>query len=150
IRGGIAEVGNDTEAYRLYNIMSTLDSWSGIPRSGQSGTLFTPDLKPEQSISYEVGLDVSMFANRVRFAGTYYTQENANQIFPSALPPSSGFVSQNINNGLLRSKGIELMLGGTPFEKGDWRWDLSVNYTKNRTTVEELPEGVDFLTLWSD
>ncbi|HEY9488638.1 MAG TPA: SusC/RagA family TonB-linked outer membrane protein [Chryseosolibacter sp.] len=150
IRGGFAQVGNDTDAYQLINVLSTAQSWGGLLRLGKNGNLLTPGLMPEQATSYETGLDVAMFANRVRFSATYYEQENKNQIFPSQLAPSSGFSSQKINNGILRSRGVELSLGGTPFEKGDWRWDISANYSRNRTKVEQLPEGVEFVTLWSD
>ncbi|MDQ2656146.1 MAG: SusC/RagA family TonB-linked outer membrane protein [Bacteroidota bacterium] len=150
LRGGVALAGNDTEPYQLVNVLSNYESWGGLLRLGKSGSLLTPNLKPEQATSYETGIDLAMFQNRLRFSGTYYAIENKNQIFASQLAPSSGYSSQKINNGLLKSTGIELSLGGTPYQKGDVRWDLSVNYSRNRTTVESLPEGVDFITLWSD
>jgi hypothetical protein len=66
------------------------------------------------------------------------------------MAPSSGYTQRNINAGLLVSKGVELSLGGTPVEKGDFRWDLTANYSTNTTTVESLPAGMDFYTLWTD
>lgn len=150
LRGGIAMVGNDTDPYRLINILGTAESWDGVPRLSKSGTILLPDLKPEQSTSYEAGFDVAMFTNRLRFSGTYFKVENENQILEVGLAPSSGYTQRNINTGLLVSKGVELSLGGTPFEKADWRWDISANYSKVRTTVESLPEGMDFYTLWTD
>lgn len=150
LRGGVALAGNDTDPYNLINVLGGAESWDGITRLGKSSTIFLPDLKPEQATSYEAGLDVGMFANRLRLSATYYNVENLNQILPLGLAPSSGFNQHKINTGLLVSKGVELSLGGTPFEKGDWRWDISANYSRNRTTIAELPEGVDFYPLWSD
>lgn len=150
LRGGIAVAGNDTNPYNLINILSAYESWDGLTRLGKPSTILLPDLMPERATSYEAGLDVGMFSNRLRFSATYYKVDNENQILPLALAPSSGFTSRNINTGLLVSKGVELSLGGTPFDKGDWRWDISANFSRNRTVIAELPEGVDFYTLWTD
>lgn len=150
LRGGIAVAGNDTNPYNLINVLETAESWGGVPRLSKSPTILLPDLKPEQATSYEAGLDIAMFANRLRFSGTMYKIENENQIIRTAIAPSSGYTSRNINAGLLVSRGVELSLGGTPFEKGDLRWDLTANWSTNRTTVESLPEGMDFYTLWTD
>lgn len=150
LRGGIAVAGNDTNPYNLINILSAYESWDGLTRLGKPSTILLPDLMPERATSYEAGLDVGMFSNRLRFSATYYKVDNENQILPLALAPSSGFTSRNINTGLLVSKGVELSLGGTPFDKGDWRWDISTNFSRNRTVIAELPEGVDFYTLWTD
>src|SRR5690606_37766934 len=113
LRGGVAMAGNDTEPYQLVNILSTLESWDGIVRLGKNAQLLSRNLMPEEATSYETGIDVAFLGNRVRFSGTYYVEDNKNQIFPSRLAPSSGFTSQKINNGLLRSKGVELVVGGT-------------------------------------
>ena len=92
----------------------------------------------------------TMFRNRLRFAGTYYKIENENQIVSTKLAPSSGYTSMNFNAGLLVSKGVELSLGGTPFDRNGLRWDVNVNYSRNRTTIEELTDDLDFYQLWSD
>ena len=150
LRGGVAVAGNDTNPYNLINILETAESWGGVPRLSKSGTILLPDLKPEQATSYEAGLDIGLFANRLRFSGTLYKIENENQIIRVGMAPSSGYTQRNINAGLLVSKGVELSLGGTPVEKGDFRWDLTANYSTNTTTVESLPAGMDFYTLWTD
>lgn len=150
LRGGVAVAGNDTNPYNLVNVLAAYESWGGLTRLGKSAGLLLPDLMPEKATSYEAGVDVGMFSNRLRMSATYYKVDNENQILPSALAPSSGFGSRNINTGLLVSKGIELSLGGTPITKNDFRWDISVNYSRNRTVIAELPEGVDFYTLWTD
>ncbi|WP_341225128.1 SusC/RagA family TonB-linked outer membrane protein [uncultured Arcticibacterium sp.] len=150
LRGGVAQVGNDTNPYALINTLDNNEAWGGITRLSKSGTILLPDLKPEISTSYEVGVDLTMFRNKLRFSGTYYKVDNRNQIIPTKLPSSTGYTSKNINAGLLVSKGIELTLGGTPFERNGWRLDLTTNFYKNATTIESLSEGLDFYTLWTD
>lgn len=150
LRGGWAQVGNDTNPYSLLATLSNAGAWDGITRLSKSGQILLPDLKPEIATSYEYGLDLNLYRNRLRLTATYYQVENRNQIIPTKLPGSSGFTSKNINAGLLVSKGLELTLGGTPIDKNGWRWDINANWSRNRTTIKSLSEGLDFYTLWTD
>lgn len=150
VRAGVAQAGNDTNPYALFNTLGLAEPWAGVTRLTKPGSILLPDLKPEITTSMDLGLDVTMYRNRLRFSGTYYTVENRNQIIPTTLPASTGFSSKNINAGLLVSKGIELTLGGTPIDKNGWRLDLTTNFYKNATTIKELSEGLNFYTLWTD
>jgi TonB-dependent SusC/RagA subfamily outer membrane receptor len=128
VRAGVAQAGNDTNPYALFNTLGLAEPWAGVTRLSKPGSILLPDLKPEITTSMDLGLDVTMYRNRLRFSGTYYTVENRNQIIPTTLPASTGFSSKNINAGLLVSKGIELTLGGTPIDKNGWRLDLTTNF----------------------
>ncbi len=150
VRAGVAQAGNDTNPYALFNTLGLAESWGGVTRLGKPGSILLPDLKPEITTSMDLGVDLTMYKNRLRFSGTYYTVENRNQIIPTTLPPSTGFTSKNINAGLLESKGIELTLGGTPINRNGWRLDLTTNFYKNATTIKELSQGLNFYTLWTD
>ena len=150
LRGGIAQVGNDTSPYSLYATYYDAGQWGDAIRLGKQGNLLNPNLLPEESTSYEVGMDVRMFNNRLRFEGTWYQADNRNQILSVPLAGSTGFNSIKINAGLLQSKGLELMLGFTPVETRDWTWDLNVNFTRNKTWLLELSEGTDFVEFWSE
>ncbi len=150
LRAGIARVGNDTYPYNLSNVLSNPGSWGDVLRLTRSGSLLVPNLKPEIATSYEFGLDLGMWNNRLKFEGTYYKLENRNQIISTTLPGSSGFNSKNINAGLLSSRGIELAVSGRPIAKENWSWDVGVNWHRNRTRIDELSDGVEFYTFWTD
>ena len=150
LRAGVAQVGNDTNPYSLLNTLGNNEAWGGVTRLSKSGTILLPDLKPEISTSYDVGMDLTLYHNKLRFSGTYYKVDNRNQIIPTKLPPSTGFTSKNINAGLLVSKGIELTMGGTPLEKNGWKLDMTANFYKNSTTIKSLSDGLNFYTLWTD
>ena len=150
LRGGVAQVGNDAGPYQLLSVLGNAGTWGDIPRLSTSGTLLNPNLKPEIATSYEGGLEVSLFKNRLNFSGTYFIVENKNQIFNTQLPPSSGYSSKNINAGLVRSRGIELTLGGTPVQSKNFRWDITANLTRNRTRIIELAEEMPYFTFWED
>lgn len=150
LRAGIAEAGNDTDPYNLINIMENKEAWNVTTRLGKRDVILIPNLKPEKATSVDLGMDVTMFRNRLRFSGTYYQIDNENQIVRNKLAPSSGYRWLNFNAGLLVSKGIELSLGGTPFDRNGFRWDIDLNYSRNRTTIEELTEDMDLFQLWND
>lgn len=150
IRGGVAQVGNDTAPYSLYATYYDVGQWGDAIRLGKPGDLLNPILLPEKSSSYEIGADLKMFNNRLRFEGTYYHTDNRNQILSVPLAGSAGFNSIKVNAGLLQSKGVELMLGLTPIQTEDWSWDLNVNFSKNKTWLLELSEGTDFVEFWSE
>ncbi|RLD32229.1 MAG: SusC/RagA family TonB-linked outer membrane protein, partial [Bacteroidetes bacterium] len=149
VRGGWAQVGNDTGPYRLTQTYGNYGQWGDATRLGKSGGLLAPNLLPEKSTSLEFGTDIKLFSNRLWFEGTYYTVDNRNQILGIPLAASSGFGGVQINAGLLQSQGIEILLGFTPIRTGNWNWDLSLNFTKNETRVIELVDGVDFINFWS-
>lgn len=150
IRGGYAQVGNDTSPYSLNATYYDAGQWGDAIRLGKQSDLLNPNLLPEKATSYEFGLDVKAFDNRLRFEGTYYKEDNRNQILSVPLSGSTGFNNINVNAGLLQSKGIEITLGYTPIKTKNWVWDLTVNFTKNKTYLMELADGVDFIQFWDE
>ncbi len=150
LRGGIASVGNDTEPYRLIPALQNAGAWGNVPRLTLPNDLLNPFLKPEIATSYEYGIDLGFFNNRINFSGTYYQMENRNQIFSPLIAPSSGYNSRTVNAGLLESKGIELTLSGTPVVTRNFHWDINLNFTRNRTRIIELTDDLPYLELWTD
>src|SRR5690625_5827337 len=112
--------------------------------------MLTPNLPPELSTSSEFGLDLIMLSNRLRFESTIYNVDNRHQIIGVPLTSSTGFSSIQINSGLLRSNGVEFLMGVTPVKNKNWQWDLDFNFTKNDTRVIELADDVDFIEFWSE
>ncbi len=149
-RGGWAQVGNDTDPYQLQQSLG-LGSWNSLITQAVPSTLLNTDLLPEENTSIEFGVDLNMFNDRVRFSGTYYTMDNRNQIFSVPLPRSSGYSSKLINAGLINSQGWEFTFGGTPIKNPNGiTWDVDFNLTRNRTTVEELTDDLEFIQIWND
>jgi hypothetical protein len=151
IRGGWAKVGNDTDPYQLFSTYGNAGQWGDATRLTKSGQILNPNLKPEEAVSREAGLDLNLFRNRIRFEGTYYVVENRNQIIRNIpVASSTGSDNVNINAGLIRSKGWEFMLGGTLLKTPGWYWDVSANFSRNRTRVIEIAEGIDVIKFWED
>lgn len=150
LRGGWAQSGNDTNPYNLAQTLGT-GSWGSLITSNVQAGLLNPQLKSELQTSREFGLDLNLFGGRVRMEATYYHLDNENQIFPVSTATSTGYTSRLINAGLLSSKGWELLIGGTPIQSASGlTFDISVNISRNTTTVVDLPDGMDYYTLWDD
>ena len=150
IRGGAAQVGNDTSPYRLYPTYQNAGQWGEAFRLAKQSGLLSPNLLPEEATSYEIGTDIRLFSNRLRFYGTYYEVDNRNQILGVPLASSSGFSGVQINAGLLRSTGVEFLLGVTPVKTSNWNWDLNLNFTKNKTVILELADEIDNVSFWDE
>ena len=150
LRGGYASVGNDASPYNLLGTLYNAGAWGNIPRLSLRSGLLNPTLKPEIATSYEGGIDLHLFNDRVRFSGTYYKVQNENQILSIGLPPSTGYTSKNFNAGLLQSEGVELTLGSDIIRNNNWNWTVDLNLTRNRTKIIELADNMPYYTLWED
>lgn len=149
VRAGIARTGYDTSPYRLMQVYANGGNWGDALMLSKQAGLLNPNLMPEEITSYEYGVEAKMFGGRVRFDGTYYIMNDRLQIFGVPITSSSGFQSVNINAGLLQSKGVEIILGGTPIKTADWNWDLNLNFTKNQTTILKLADGIPYVEPWN-
>ena len=150
VRGGVAQAGNDTGAYNLQTTLDGFEAWNGITRLSKSSTILTPNLKPEKATSYEGGVDLNLFNNKIRVGATYYYLENRNQVLNNEIAPSTGSNILTFNAGLVVSKGLELTLGGTPIDRNGLRLDADLNFSKNESIIKELSGGQNIFTFWKD
>ena len=149
-RAGLAQVGNDTSPYAITPVMGN-SNWGNLVFNTYPGNLLNPNLAPEINTSFEYGMDLNLFNNRITFEGTYFYQENRNQILNVQGPSSSGFPTRQINAGMISSRGWEIMLGGTPIQNANGlSLDVNINFTRMRTRLESLTDGMDFINLWDD
>lgn len=118
-------------------------SFMGLGGFGTSATIGNGDLKPETQRTWEIGADLRFFQNRFSIDFTYYNQYNEDLIVQVPIASASGYGFMNLNAGEMENKGIELLLMGTPVKTSDFSWDVTVNYTRNRSMVVKLAEGID-------
>ena len=147
VRGGYAEAGKDTDPFRLAFVYGALTPWGSTPSFTVPGSRPNNELKPERAKSIEAGLELRALKDRVRLDVTYYNTRNIDQIIPLNVSATSGFSSRVANAGTIKNDGVEVQLGITPVNSGNFRWDINLNWAKNNSIVEDLPEGVTELTL---
>ncbi|MBR9777571.1 MAG: TonB-dependent receptor [Cytophagales bacterium] len=104
-------------------------------------TIANPDLKWEQSRTFDIGFDASLFNNRVSLLFDYYQRETSNLITTLAMPKLTGFTSVLTNLGSLENKGVELEVSFNILETKDWMWNLGFNASYVKNKILELPEN---------
>ena len=140
MRGSWANVGNDTDPYKINNYYTNSEFGGGlIYPTG----IVNADLKPEMVESWETGLEARFFKGRLGVDFTYYYSTSRNQILNAPVDPVTGSRNTLINAGKLVNKGIEVSLSGSPVRTKKFRWDIDVVYSRNCNEVLELTEGVD-------
>ena len=149
LRLNYATVGNDAPWGSVSDVYTQPPPFGAAILFSLPGTKNYPDLKPENTKSKEIGLEMAFLKNRVGFDLTFYQTNTTNQIIPVALSFATGFASKFANAGEVRNRGVELSLFGTPFRSNDFSWDINVNWTRNRNKVLSLFEGISNLEIGS-
>jgi len=154
VRGSWAQVGNDTESYKInqgYSLNSLQQSNGYIYGLELSKELYDPNIKPERKNAWEVGIDWRFLRNRIHLDATYYKENTKDQIMTIDVPGVSGISKQLINAGNIQNKGVEIALNTIPFKNKDWEWGLDFTYTKNSNKIIELhPNVANFIKLEGD
>lgn len=146
--------GNGTNAYTAntgaYGANSPYIDANGnsvISYQYQSNVLPNQNLEPERTTKFEAGVELKMFRNRLGADITYYTQDTKNQIISFGVPISSGVDRSLINAGVVRNRGVEVLLYTSPIKTKNFTWTTYFNYTRNRNTVVSLPFGLKYTSL---
>lgn len=154
LRVSAAKVGNDADPYLLQSVFATgsVDDgynnsqlnfpFNGIPGYTVGNRIGNPELTPEFTTSYEAGMEAAFFKSRLGFDFTYYRNESRNQILALPYAGSTGYTSRITNVGSVTNRGVELLLRGQPIRTSDFTWEVTGTFTKNRSRVERLFEGV--------
>ena len=107
----------------------------GYVRNTTQGNEF---LKPEIKTEFELGVDLRFFKNRLSFSATAYTNRTKDVILPLSVPAETGFTVRNSNAAVLKNKGLELELSGDVLRLGNFKWNLSGNFSTNKNIVVSL------------
>ncbi len=147
VRGAWARTGNDTSPYNLRDTFVGGGNFIGSPTFSLNTTKKNENLVPEETDSWEVGMEMSLFKGRVFFDVTYYDQYSRALLTDVQLTPTTGSNATFVNSGEMSNKGIEALVKVTPIKSEDFSWDLTWNFAKNKNMVEKLYEGVPALNI---
>ena len=120
-------------------------SYGSFNYNGNTSYLITelpnPNLRWEKTATFEVGADLSFFANRLNTNLTYYNRLTSDKYAALSFPTSTGFSSVTNNNGEFRNQGIEIELSGKIIDSKDWTWSASGNIAFNKNKIVSLPDN---------
>lgn len=132
--------GGTTPYRTAYNYTSAGSLYSGGLQN--PSILANPDLKSLRTVSYETGLDIKMFHNRLNMDLALYTGNTKDQILERILDRSSGYTKVLINAGKVNNKGVEVSLNGTPISsKKGLKWNTGIVFSANSNTIKELADS---------
>lgn len=149
LRLNYAEVGNSAPVHSIYNTYFQAANYDQTGMFSVQSTSLNPELLPEKTRSYEGGLELNFLQNRVGFDFAVYKTNTFNQIMPVTISSTSGYTAVWINGGQIDNQGVELALNTVPVVAGAFRWDLDLNWFRNRNKVVELYESIDNYLLFS-
>ena len=137
IRGSWAEVASSPSRYLtrmqyVYNDQTNQYEWPSKH--------YNPNLKPENTKSYEIGLSSKFLNNTIGLEFTYYNANTFHQTFEIPASGSSGYKTNLIQTGNIRNRGIEAAVN---YQNtwGDWRFNTGITYSWNQNKVIELANG---------
>ncbi|HTI12936.1 MAG TPA: SusC/RagA family TonB-linked outer membrane protein [Puia sp.] len=138
LRVNYAEVGNDAPYHSVINTYIINTPFNGTPLFSMPIVDNNSDLKPERTKSYEAGLEMSFFKNRIGLDATYFHSKTFDLITQVGVSGATGFQTRFVNVGAIQNNGIELSLNLVPVKTRDFTWNLNVNWSKINNKVLSL------------
>lgn len=153
LRGSYGIIGNDRiGAFRfesslngegVYVFNDTLDFGTAI------GVISNPDIKWEEQITLDIGLDTRFLNNRLSLEMDYFKRETKDLLLvvqtsgtTGATAPGSG--NPTANAGTVRNEGFELSLGYRDEISKDFSFSVNYNFTALDNEVIEVNNGIGY------
>jgi TonB-linked SusC/RagA family outer membrane protein len=146
VRGSYSEVGNSlpfgisnpNPPYALGNNGNIVER-GALPFFDGADTT---QLKPERTRSFEFGMDLRFFNNKMNLNLTYYNARTSDQVFLIEAPAGSGAQNFWINGGEVDNRGIEgIITYQTSF--GELEWTPSLNFSHNKNRILGLSDKLN-------
>jgi TonB-linked SusC/RagA family outer membrane protein len=149
IRASIAQVGNGAPAYYVDPVYQqaahsdgfgyfTFPTSTGVNSYEVGNFIGNPELRPEMTTEYEVGVDLRFFQNRIGLDAAYYNKSTVDLIWASPIAFSSGYSFQMQNLGEMVNYGIEALVTLKPVQTENFSWVITSNFTQNFNELKSL------------
>lgn len=143
LRLGWGIVGNQNVGTYAYGttMRNTVTAWG---TGYYPGNYSNPDLKWEQTDSYNIGLDMAFLSNRIEFIVDAYLKKTKNLLMQASLPAyiidseNVGMSAPWVNVGGMENKGIEFTLNATPISNRNVTWSTGLTISVNRNKLTKL------------
>lgn len=110
--------------------------WATAYRINQNAN---PDLKWESTAMLNIGVDFTLFNNRVNGTIEWYNKETSDMLYTYQVPtPPFVYNRMQANVGDMRNTGLEILLNIDIFRKKDFNWNTSINFATNKNEVTRL------------
>ena len=142
IRGSVGMTGN--QSFTTNSAIATYRYFTGVQYGGFTGAYLSampnPDLKWEQKIDYNVGLD--LVVSRLSLTLDFYTADTHNMLTDLAIPASTGFTVVKDNLGLVKNTGIDTRLSWRVWEGKNGFVNLFGSAIWNKNYIVRLSDSL--------
>jgi len=104
----------------------------------QPNALAYNSLTWETTTSKGLGLDFSVFKNRLQVSADVYDNVITNLLLPVGLPTQTGYSEQVRNAGATSNKGFEIQINATPISTKKFNWTANFNISHNTNKITSL------------
>jgi TonB-linked SusC/RagA family outer membrane protein len=113
--------------------------YNGVSTIGIAASVLGNDgLNWESTFSGNVGLDFSIFNNRISGTIESYKTQTKDLLLYRALPGITGYNRVLANLGKVANKGLEVSLRSQNVEGKNFRWESTVNFSTNKNRIIDL------------
>ncbi len=158
VRANIAQVGRVAPVYATDTYFNSANPGNGFgpnilfPFRGQQGFSLSnasgnPDIKPEFTITKEVGAEFKLWKDKISLDLGYFNTNTKDIILAAPVSGASGFTTQTRNAGELETSGVEISIGIRPIKTADFSWDINANWTTIKNTVVKIDPLVNSIFL---
>lgn len=100
---------------------------------------YSPDLKWEQTTTYNVGIDFGFLNNRINGTIEYYQKHTKDLLNTVSAPAGTNFTNEiTANVGKMKNKGVEFNINAVAVQTKDFSWELGYNVTWNTSEITQL------------
>ena len=100
---------------------------------------YSPDLKWEETTTYNLGLDFGFLNNRITGTIEYYDKHTKDLLNSVSAPAGTNFSNMILANvGQMKNQGIEFNVNAVAIQKKDFSWELGYNFTWNKSRITKL------------
>ena len=137
LRGSYGYTGNiDRSAYPFSTISFGSNMYNGY-RYATGFTYPNPTVGWEKKKDRNIGLDMSLFDNRINFTFDYYSNRTEDVLEDLEVPNSTGRTSVKANGGIVVNRGVEVYLNIRWVKQGDFTFSTAFNMARNKNVIKK-------------
>ncbi|MCA1744335.1 MAG: SusC/RagA family TonB-linked outer membrane protein, partial [Bacteroidales bacterium] len=142
LRSSWVTVKNPASIYAINSVFSIANNtWGTLSSATLPTSIRGTDVLPESSTTFEMGTMVNLYKNRASVDVTYYNKRMYDFLKSAGISSAAGYYSNFINTDEeITRKGVEVTVNGTLVRTADWRWDVSLNWSKYARYYTQLDE----------
>lgn len=144
LRAGYGVTGNQ-DGLQPYKSLELYEASGTYYSNGAKLTAFkvsqnaNPDLKWEQTSMLNIGLDFTLFDNRLNGTVEWYNKKTSDMLYTYKVPtPTYVYDKIAANVGDMSNKGIEILLNLDVIRSKNFTWNTSINLAHNKNEVARL------------